>query len=99
MKAWPADRVERKSVDALVPYARNARTHSDAQIAQIVQSIEQYGFTVPVLADESGNLIAGHGRVLAAKRLGLAEVPVMTAVGWTETERRAYALIDNKLAL
>jgi hypothetical protein len=99
MKKWPADRVERKSVESLVPYARNARTHSDEQVAQIAESIERYGFTIPVLADEEGRIIAGHGRVMAANRLGLADVPVMTAEGWTEAERRAYGIIDIKLAL
>ncbi len=99
IKAWPADRVERKPVASLVPYANNARMHSDAQIAQVARSIEQYGFTVPVLIDDSGGIIAGHCRVLAAKQLGLAEVPVMIASGWSEAERRAYIIIDNKLAL
>jgi DNA modification methylase len=99
MKKWPADRVERKPVDSLVPYAKNARTHSDEQVAQIADSIERYGFTVPVLMAEDGGIIAGHGRVMAAKRLGLSDLPVMTAEGWTDAERQAYRLIDNKLAL
>lgn len=86
-------------MSALVPYARNARTHSEAQVAQIAASIKEWGWTVPVLVDEEGTIIAGHGRVLAAQSLGLAEVPVMVAAGWTEAQRRAYVLADNKLAL
>ena len=96
---WPADRVERRRTDALVPYARNARTHSDAQVAQIAASVREWGWTVPVLVDEDGTIIAGHGRVLAAQSLGLDEVPVMVATGWTEAQRRAYVLADNRLAL
>src|SRR3954452_7471015 len=99
MQEWPADRVERWSLDRLVPYARNARTHSDAQVAQIAASVREWGWTVPVLVDETGMLIAGHGRVLAARKLGLAEVPVMVAYGWSEAQKRAYVLADNKLAL
>jgi DNA modification methylase len=97
--AWPADRVERRPIAALIPYARNARTHSDEQVAQIAASIREWGWTVPVLVDEAGGIIAGHGRVLAARKLGLAEVPVMVAAGWSAAQRRAYVLADNKLAL
>ena len=96
---WPADAVERRSVTALVPYARNARTHSNEQVAQIAASIREWGWTSPVLVDEAGTIIAGHGRVLAAQRLGLAEIPVMVAAGWSEAKRRAYVIADNKLAL
>src|ERR1700712_5575317 len=97
--AWPADRVERWPIDRLVPSARNARTHSDAQVAQIAASIAEWGWTMPVLVDEAAMLIAGHGRVLAARKLGWAEVPVMVAHGWSDAKRRAYTLADNKLAL
>jgi DNA modification methylase len=99
MPDWPADKVERRPIGALVPYARNARTHSDEQVAQIAASIREWGWTVPVLVDETGGIIAGHGRVLAAQRLGIAEVPVMVARGWSEAQKRAYVLADNKLAL
>lgn len=99
MADWPADRVERRKVSTLVPYARNARTHSEAQVAQIAASIREWGWTVPVLVDEEGTIIAGHGRVLAAQSLGLDEVPVMVASGWTDAQRRAYVLADNRLAL
>jgi DNA modification methylase len=96
---WPADKVERRAVATLVPYARNARTHSQAQIDQIAASIREWGWTVPVLVDEEGGIIAGHGRVLAAQKLGISDVPVMVAAGWSEAQRRAYVLADNKLAL
>ena len=98
MPEWPADHVERQAVAALVPYARNARTHSEAQVAQIAGSIREWGWTIPVLCDETGGIIAGHGRVLAALKLGLAEVPTMTARGWSEAQKRAYILADNRLA-
>lgn len=99
MTDWPADHVERWSIERLVPYARNARTHSDAQVAQLAASIREWGWTVPVLVDETGMLIAGHGRILAARKLGLTEAPVMIARGWSEAQKRAYVLADNKLAL
>ena len=79
-KEWPADHVERRSVASLIPYARNARTHSDTQISQLAASIREWGWTMPVLIDEAGGIIAGHGRVLAARMLGLHDVPVMTAL-------------------
>ena len=97
--AWPADAVERRAVAALVPYARNARTHSGEQVAQLAAAIREWGWTVPVLVDEKSNIIAGHGRLLAAQSLGLAEVPVMVARGWSEKQRRAYVIADNKLAM
>jgi len=87
-----------RPVDALVPYARNARTHSDAQVAQIAASIREFGWTNPVLIDEDGGIIAGHGRVLAARVLGQGEVPCITLNGLTKTQRRAYVLADNQLA-
>lgn len=96
---WPADKVERRSVDSLIPYARNSRTHSDEQVAQIAASMKEWGWTNPVLIDEEGGIIAGHGRVLAARKLGLAEVPCMTARGWTDAQKKAYIIADNQLAL
>ena len=83
----------------LAPYARNARTHSAEQISQIAESIKEWGWTMPVLIDEGGQIIAGHGRVMAAKQLGLVEIPVMTAKGWSATQKRAYVIADNKLTL
>jgi site-specific DNA-methyltransferase (adenine-specific) len=99
MTNWPADKVERRKIGDLIPYARNSRTHSDAQVAQIAASIREWGWTMPVLIDETGNIIAGHGRVMAAQKLGLDDVPCMTATGWSEAKRRAYVIADNKLAL
>ncbi|WP_210526927.1 site-specific DNA-methyltransferase [Rubellimicrobium arenae] len=99
MGTWPADRVERRPIGSLVPYARNARTHSDEQVAQIAASMREWGWTNPVLIDPDGGIIAGHGRVLAARVLGFTDVPVMVAEGWTEAQKRAYVLADNQLAL
>jgi len=97
--SWPADAVARRPVAALVPYARNARTHSPEQVAEIAASIREWGWTVPVLVDDAGTIIAGHGRVLAAQSLGITDVPVMIATGWSEAQKRAYVIADNKLAL
>jgi DNA modification methylase len=99
MDKWPADRVERRPIGELTPYAKNARTHSDTQIDQIARSMREWGWTNPVLVDEAGGIIAGHGRVLAAKKLGFTEVPVMVAEGWTDAQKAAYVLADNQLTL
>jgi DNA modification methylase len=88
-----------RRIDTLRPYARNARTHSKRQIAQIAESIRRFGFTNPVLVPSDGEIIAGHGRVAAAKQLGIAEVPTLALDHLSEAERRAYVLADNKLAL
>lgn len=90
--------IERIAPDALAPYAGNARTHSKKQIAQIARSIERFGFTNPVLIDDRNGIIAGHGRVLAAKSIGLNEVPCLRLVHLSEADKRAYILADNKLA-
>jgi DNA modification methylase len=95
----PADKVEKWDIEKLISYARNARTHSDEQVGQIAASIKEWGWTTPVLVDEDGGIIAGHGRTMAAKRLGMREVPVMVAQGWSDAKKRAYVLADNKLAL
>jgi 16S rRNA G966 N2-methylase RsmD len=86
-------------VESLIPYARNSRTHSDAQVAQVAASIKEFGFTNPVLLDEGNGIIAGHGRVLAARKLGLDEVPAIRLADLSETQRRAYVIADNKLAM
>jgi DNA modification methylase len=86
-------------VTSLIPYARNARTHSDAQVAEIAASIRAFGWTNPILVDGENGVVAGHGRLLAARKLGLDEVPVIELQGLSEPERRAYVLADNKLAL
>jgi site-specific DNA-methyltransferase (adenine-specific) len=98
-KLWPADNVIRRKVASLVPYARNSRTHSPEQVDQIAASIKEWGFTTPILVDADGQIIAGHGRLLAAQKLGLDEVPAMTATGWTDAQKKAYVIADNKLAL
>jgi ParB-like chromosome segregation protein Spo0J len=97
-KTNPADKVEQWPIDKLIPYAKNSRTHSDEQVAQITASIKEWGFTTAVLVDESGSIIAGHCRVMAARKLGLTSLPVMVAAGWTDAQKRAYVIADNKLA-
>lgn len=87
------------AVDDLIPYAMNSRTHSDAQVAQIAASIREFGFTNPVLIDEANNLIAGHGRVLAARKLKMEVVPAIVVTGLDENRRRALVIADNQLAL
>src|SRR5512143_2741494 len=94
-----ARRIEVWPVDRLVPYARNARTHSPEQVAQIAASIVEFGFNAPILVDSNAGIIAGHGRLLAARKLGLDEVPVVVLDHLSETQRRAYIIADNKLAL
>jgi ParB-like chromosome segregation protein Spo0J len=83
----------------LIPYAHNPRTHSDAQVAQIAASIREFGWTNPVLVDGQNGIIAGHGRVLAARKLGLERVPVIELAHMSEAQKRAYVLADNQLAL
>lgn len=99
LKQWPADVVERRDISTLIPYAKNSRTHSDAQVAQIAASMKEWGWTNPILIDPTGAVIAGHGRLLAARKLGYTDAPVMVAEGWTEAQTRAYVIADNKLAL
>jgi hypothetical protein len=91
-------KIEQKSTDSLIPYARNARKHDAAQIAKIAGSIKEFGFTNPVLIDKDGGIIAGHGRVLAAQKLGMEKVPCIILGHLTETQKRAYILADNRLA-
>jgi hypothetical protein len=92
-------KIEQLPTDTLIPYARNTRTHSEAQVAQIAGSIREFGFTNPVLIDGENGIIAGHGRVLAAQKLGLGKVPCIRLAHLTDTQRRAYIIADNKLAL
>ena len=87
------------AIGDLIPYARNARTHSDEQVAQIAGSIREFGFTNPILVDGANGIIAGHGRLMAARKLGMAEVPVIELAGLSETQKRAYVIADNKLAM
>ena len=90
--------INKKVVD-LIPYVNNARTHSDEQITQIASSIKEFGFNSPVLVDGENGIIAGHGRVMAAKKLGLDEVPTIELKHLTKTQKKAYILADNRLAL
>jgi DNA modification methylase len=94
-----ARRIEVWLIDRLKPYARNARTHSDEQVAQIAASIAEFGFNAPILVDSNAGIVAGHGRLLAARKLGLSEVPVVVLDHLSENQRRAYVIADNKLAL
>lgn len=96
---WPASNPETRQVKSLTPSARNARTHTPAQVAKIAAAIKQWGWTNPVLVDEAGGIIAGHGRILAAALLGIEAVPVIVARGWTDAQKRAYLIADNQIAL
>lgn len=92
-------KIEQIETGKLIPYARNSRTHSEAQVAQIAGSIREFGFTNPVLIDAENGIIAGHGRIMAAQKLGLKDVPCIRLDHLTETQRKAYVIADNKLAL
>lgn len=92
-------KVVTKAVADLIPYVRNSRTHSDAQVAQIAASIKEFGWTNPILIDGENGIIAGHGRLLAARKLGQDKVPVIELAHMTEAQKRAYVIADNKLAL
>lgn len=93
-----SDKIKLWKTEDLEPYARNARTHSDEQIKEIAASIKEFGFLNPILVDEKSTIIAGHGRLAAAKLLGLSQVPVIPLTHLTEPQKRAYILADNKLA-
>lgn len=90
--------LEYRNIEALIPYTNNSRTHSDAQVTQIAASIREFGWTNPVLVDGDNGIIAGHGRVLAARKLGMDSVPVIELAHLNEAQRRAYIIADNKLA-
>jgi DNA modification methylase len=94
-----ATKIEWLSVETLIPYAKNARTHSDEQVAQIAGSIKEFGFNNPVLVDKDNSVIAGHGRLMAARKLGMDKVPVVQLGHMTEAQRKAYVLADNRIAL
>src|SRR3984957_2085646 len=105
MATKPIENLERMAkhiqmwlIDKLIPWARNPRTHSDAQVAQIAASIAEFGFNNPILVDTKAGIIAGHGRLLAARKLGLSEVPVIVLDHLREAQKRAYIIADNKLA-
>ena len=98
MSSWLADKIEPWPTTRLIPYARNARTHSPEQVAQIAASIVEFGFTNPILAGSDGVIVAGHGRLAAAQKLGLATVPVVVLDHLTPTQRRALIIADNRIA-
>jgi len=85
------------SVDSLIPYARNSRTHSESQVDKIAASIKEFGFLNPVIVDGDNGIIAGHGRILAAKKLGMDEVPTVEASHLTDAQRRAYVIADKNI--
>ena len=85
------------AIDRLRPYERNSRRHSHEQIEEIAASIRQWGWTMPILAADDGMVLAGHGRLAGGKLLGFTEVPVILARGWTEQQKRAYVITDNRL--
>lgn len=91
--------IKKVSVEKLIPYVRNSRTHSDAQVAQIAASIKEFGWTNPILVDGENGIIAGHGRLLAARKLGYAEVPVIELSHMTDSQKKAYVIADNQLAM
>ncbi len=92
-------KVEYKNIKELIPYCNNSRTHSDEQVLQIASSIKEFGFTNPVLIDGQGGIIAGHGRIMAAQKLKMDEVPTITLSDLSEAQKKAYIIADNKLAL
>lgn len=97
---WPANNQEMRAVSELVPFAKNSRTHSKAQVEQVANSMREWGWTMPILVRaETQEIIAGHARVMAAEVLGLDEVPILLAKGWSDEQVRAYVIADNKLAL
>ena len=91
--------IEYKNTDELIPYINNSRIHSEEQVTQVASSIKEFGFTNPILIDGENGIIAGHGRLLAAKKLGIKEIPTIMLEGLTEYQKRAYVIADNKLAL
>lgn len=95
---WSADEIVQRPIDKLKPYKNNPRTHSEEQVQQIANSMSQWGWTMPILIDEHDRIIAGHGRLEAAKLLHLDTAPCIVAQGWTNTQKRAYVIADNKLA-
>lgn len=93
-----AEKVSIKPLKDLIPYARNSRKHSNAQIDQIAASMREWGWTNPVLVDENNTILAGHGRVMAAQKLGIENCPVIIAAGWSDDKKRAYVIADNKIS-
>ncbi|MAF43000.1 MAG: chromosome partitioning protein ParB [Parcubacteria group bacterium] len=97
-KKWSANKIVKRKLAELKPYKHNSKIHPPSQISQIAKSIEEWGFTIPLLIDEKNNVISGHGRLVAAIDLEMKSVPCIVAEGWTTAQRRAYVIADNKLA-
>jgi hypothetical protein len=93
-----AKKIVQRKVSDLIPNIRNTKIHPDSQIENLANAIKEWGWTIPVLVDEGNNVIAGHGRLLAADSLGMKKVPCIVAVGWTEAQKTAYGIADNKLS-
>ena len=98
MHLWNAAEIETMRVEDLIPYDRNPKIHPDTQIRQLANSIREWGWTMPILIDEDDQIIAGHGRLFAAKELKMEEVPCIRTKGWSEQQKKAYVIADNKLA-
>jgi len=96
--SWAANNVVQKSILELIPYDRNPKVHPESQIIELANSLRQWGWTMPILIDEAGLVIAGHGRLYAAQSLGIETVPCVVAHGWSEEKKKAYVIADNKLA-
>jgi len=92
-------KIKQVEIEKLIPYVNNSRTHDDAQVAQIAASIKEFGWTNPILTDGDNGIIAGHGRLVAARKLGMTTVPVIELEGMTDAQKKAYVIADNKLAL
>jgi len=98
MESWAAYKTQQKLVNDLIPYDRNPKIHPDTQITQLANSIREWGWTMPILIDENDQIIAGHGRLYAAKQLMIEEVPCVVATGWSDQQKKAYVIADNKIA-
>lgn len=95
---WSATQIVQMNTDELIPYDRNSNIHPDSQIRQLANSIIEWGFTVPILIDENNQVIAGHGRLYAAQSIEMDRVPCIVAEGWTDNQKKAYVIADNKLS-
>lgn len=98
MANWAADKIQQKNVNSLIPYDRNPNMHPASQIEELAQSIRQWGWTIPILIDENDMVLAGHGRLFAAKKLDMETVPCIVAEGWSDDQKKSYVIADNKLS-
>jgi hypothetical protein len=98
-KSWPADKVKRMSLAKLKPYPNNPRTHPESVVAEIMASVREFDVVNPIIVDDDGEIIAGHARAEAFRRLGFDKVPVIVAAGWTDAQKRSYRILDNSIPL